>query len=233
MRRTASILFSILISVCIPALISCDDDKDNVETAFSGFMTGYTDSNGNTTLLKDDFGTIYKVNRRVDDFDYPNSFYRAVASITLQNDSSARIKQIVQTLSYIDIKKKKDEAWIVLVQPSLSYKAPLDSAIPDSMRIKDPVHIESIYIGGGYVNIHLNVKVAKEGTQHNLFYARSNRTDRLEFKIYHNAYGDKPVYTKHAYISIPLSGYSLSKNDTVFLSCKGYEEDYEYKLVYK
>ena len=127
-------------------------------------MTGYTDSNGNTTLLKDDFGTIYKVNRRVDDFDYPNSFYRAVASITLQNDSSARIRQIVQTLSYIDIKKKKDEAWIVLVQPSLSYKAPLDSAIPDSMRVKDPVHIESIYIGGGYVNPSKNPFCSEESS---------------------------------------------------------------------
>jgi len=210
MKRVASVSL-ILAAVIMPAFISCDDDKEKVETMFSGFMTGYTDAEGYITVLNDDFGKQYMVREKPEQLK-PDTLYRIVASITLDENLTARILQMA---------------------PAISYVAPRDSIIPDSLRVNDPVEIQSLYIGGGYLNIHMGIKVAKEGTQHRLFYTRLDSTDKLKFTIYHNAYGDGEVYTKHAYISIPLYGYGLAKNDTVSLSCKGYQEDYDYKLVYK
>ena len=208
MKRTSIIL----VLACTIALIaSCKEERELVETMYSGFMTGQTDSQGYISVLKDDFGKLYKVSEETDKF-RPDTLYRLVVSVALDEDNNARVIQAVPTISYI---------------------APHDSIIPDTMRVKDPIKIESIYIGGGYLNINVGIKVKNEDSQHSLFYTCLDNTDRLQFTFYHNAYGDEYVYTKHAYVSIPLYGYGLAKNDTVFLSCKGYEEDYDYKLIYK
>lgn len=208
MRRTGIVL---VLACTIALLAACKDDREEIETMFSGFMTGQTNAQGYLSVLKDDFGKLYTVNGKSDKL-RPDTIYRLVASITLYEDNKASVIQAVPTISYI---------------------APPDSIIPDSMRVKDPIMIESIYIGGGYMNVSIGIKVKKENTQHSLFYTCLDNTDKLKFTFYHNAYGDGDVYTKHAYVSIPLYGYGLAKNDTVFLSCKGYQEDYDYKLIYK
>lgn len=211
MKRTGLILLTAL-SLTFPFIVACDnDEREEIETMTSGFMTGRTDNKGYVYMLRDDFGKSYKINGKSEQLK-PDTIYRMVASIALNEDNTARILQMVPTISYI---------------------APEDSLIPDTMRVKDPVKIESIYIGGGFLNVHVCIKVQKEGTKHGLLYSRLNTPGKTSFTFYHNAYGDEPVYSKYAYVSIPLYGYGLAKNDTVFLSCKGYEEDYEYKLIYK
>lgn len=209
MKRITPFLI-VLTTLCVVSLTACDD-KEPIGTMYSGFMTGYTDSEGYISVLCDDFGKRYMVSEKTDKLE-PDTLYRIVASVTLDENQNAQILQMASTISY---------------------PAPENAFIADSLRVKDPVEIQSIFIGGGYLNIHLGIKVAKEGTLHRLFYARLDNTDKVKFTIYHNAYHDGQVYTKYAYISIPLQGYNLAKNDTVFLSCKGYEEDYDYKLVYK
>lgn len=210
MKRNATILM-ILSAAVLPALVSCDEKKEPIETMFSGFMTGRTDSEGYIKSLKDDYGKNYKVTEKSEKLD-PDSNYRLVASVAIDENLTARILQMA---------------------PAISYQAPEDSIIPDSMRVKDPVEIHSLYIGGGFLNIYMGIKVAKEGTAHRLFYSHLDTPGKVKFTIYHNAYGDEPVYTKHAYVSIPLAGYGLGQNDTVFLSANGYQEDYDYKLIYK
>ena len=211
MKRITSILL-VLTAIIVPTFISCDDDKEPIETMYSGFMTGTTDSEGYIKTLKDDFGKLYTVTEKSEKLN-PDAKYRVVASIAVDENLTARILQMV---------------------PAISYQAPEDSLVPDSMRVKDPVQIHSLYIGGGFLNINLGIKVAHEGTVHRLFYSHLDTTPgKVEFTIYHNAYGDEPVYTKQAYLSIPLSGYGLAQNDTVFLTAKGYEEDYAYSPVYK
>jgi len=209
MKRIASLL--VLSVILLPALISCDDETEPIETMFSGFMTGQTDSEGYIKTLTDDYGTRYTVTEKSEKLD-PNSKYRLVASVALDENLTARILQMA---------------------PAISFQAPEDSILPDSMRVKDPVEIHSLYIGGGFLNIYMGIKVAQEGTSHRLFYSHLNTPGKVMFTIYHNAYGDEPVYTKHAYISIPLSGYGLAQNDTVFLNANGYKENYNYQLIYK
>lgn len=199
-----------LTALCILSL-SCDDKKEKVETMYSGFMTAHTDADGYISILTDDFGKQFMVSEKTDQL-RPDTLYRIVASVALSENQSARIIQMAPTISYI---------------------APDDSIIPDTMRVKDPIEIQSVYIGGGYLNVNLGIKVKKEDTKHSLFYARLNESGKLKFTFYHNAYGDEPIYTKRAYVSIPLYGYGLAKNDTVFLTANGYEKDYDYKLIYK
>ena len=207
-RFTAT--FVLAAAACFTVFISCKE-KDEIETMLSGFMTGYTDSEGYISVLNDDLGNQYMISGETEKFT-PDTLLRMVVVIALEENNSARILQKVYPFAY---------------------KAPEDSVIEDSLRIKDPVQIESVYIGGGFLNLNLGVKVQKEGTKHKIGYTYLDTPGKLSFTIYHNAYGDGQVYTKHAYLSIPLAGYGLGKNDTVFLSCKGYQEDYDYKLIYR
>lgn len=206
MKRT--VLLLTIAAILMPTVISCIEKGEKIETMVSGFMTGMTDSEGYVKTLKDDFGRQYTVNEKSEQLN-PNTKYRLVTSLALDENLNARILQMV---------------------PAISYKAYEDSVNPD---FNDPVEIYSRYIGGGFLNINLGVKVSKEDAEHELFYSHVNTPGKVEFTIYHNAHGDEPVYSKYAYISIPLFGYGLSKNDTVFLSAQGYKEDYDYELIFK
>lgn len=209
MKRTTLLLA--LAALFMPAVISCIEDQEKIETMFSGYMSGYTDSEGYVTVLKDDFGTEYMVSEKSDQLN-PDTLYRLVASVALDKNRTARILQMV---------------------PTISYYAPADSIIPDSLKTTDQVELISAYIGGGYLNINLGIKVSKEDAVHRLIYAQKDSIGRKVFTIYHNAYGDRPVYTKHAYISIPLYVYGLAKNDTVFLCSKAFKKDRENILVFR
>jgi len=210
MKKTTAFLLT-LTALLMLSITSCIEDREKTATMFSGFMTGYTDEQGYVSVIKNDFGEEFMVREKTEQL-VPDTLYRMVASVELDENKTAKILQMV---------------------PTMSRRAPLDTFIHDSLRVTDPVEIQSIYIGGGYLNINLSVKVENEKSNHRLLYSRLITPGRLTFTIYHNDRGDRPVYTKHAYLSIPLYGYGLDKNDTVFLSCRGYQEDYDYKLLYK
>lgn len=209
MKRFVTACF--LAALVLMSFTSCDDEKEPIDTMYSGFMTGYTDSEGFISILNDDFGRQFMVSEKSDQME-PDTIYRLVASVALAENQTARILQTA---------------------PTISDKAIMDQLLPESMRSTDPVEIQGIYIGGGYLNINACVKVQKEGVKHSFVYSYRYTSGKLRFKLYHNAYGDGQAYTKHVYISIPLLSYDLAKNDTVFLNCKGFEEDREYKVVYK
>lgn len=208
MKRIRTIVILALAGVIIP-FVACEDEKKDIETMTSGFMTGQTDSKGHITVLKDDFGKQYTVKETSDSL-LPDTMIRVVTSIALDQNGAARILQVVRPMSY---------------------RAPEDSLINDTLKVKDPVQLYTAYIGGGYLNITLGVKVKKEMTMHMLGYSHLG-APTTSFTLYHNAYGDGDVYTKNAYISIPLSFYGLNKNDTVSFYYKSYEGDRVVKLAY-
>ena len=210
--KTIERIILLLSVVFALSFISCQKDSEPSETQFSGFMTGYTDSQGYFYLLKNDFGVKYSVEDKSQKY-LPDTLYRMAATIALDSDSSAHILQIV---------------------PTISYRALSNSQIPVTLRKKDPLEIQSVYIGGGFLNIIAGTKVQKEDNNSGIpFYARMDNSSKLKFTIYYDSGNEEPIYTKLIYISIPLSDYGLAKNDTVYLSCKGYDKDYSYKLVYK
>ena len=106
--------------------------------------------------------------------------------------------------------------------------------VPAAMRVQDPVELISYYIGGGFLNIKVGIKVQDADSRHSVSYARQySNSGKLRFTIFHNAYNEAEMITKYLYMSIPLSQYGLHENDKVFLRCKGYEEDYDLELPYR
>ena len=149
MKRLTAIILTAT-TACLMTFISCRKDNDEVKTTFSGFMTGYTDSQGYITVLNDDMGNRYMVNGRTSHYP-PDTLVRLVAVISIDENNTASIEDCVLPFSS---------------------KAPVDSSLPDSARVSDPLQIQSIYIGGGFLNLHLAIKVQKEGTTHFLAYSR-------------------------------------------------------------
>lgn len=202
------------VATSLLAFVSCSDENEPIGTILSGFMTGYTNSKGQFESVKDDTGNTYAVSQDLErGYLLPaDTMLRMVAVAYILEDGTLDMQQTVATHSY---------------------QAPLDHQIPDSMRVNDPLSIMTSYIGGGYLNLEIGIKVQKEGTSHALIYTVLPESGMYHFKLYHNAHGDKPVYTKKAYFSIPLSHYGLSHGDSVRLSCAGYESDYDIKLIYR
>lgn len=201
----------ILAAVMMPAIVSCTDEKEPVETMFTGYMSGFTDPKGYISVLTDDFGKQYMVSGGSEKL-RPDTLYRIVAAIAIDENNTAQIKQMV---------------------PAMSYVAPESTVVPDTMRVTDPVQIESAYIGGGYLNVNVIIKVKNEDSKHLFLYAHTNTASKTGFTFYHNAYGDTPVYSKRIYVSIPLTVYGLTTNSKVSLTCKGYQEDYDMEFTYR
>lgn len=207
-------LLGILTAAGLLAFGSCSPEREPVGTVLSGFMTGYTNSKGQFGSVTDDLGNTYTVAHDLERSYMlpPDTLLRMVAIAYIQEDGKLDMQQTV---------------------PTQSYPALMDNQVPDTMRVMDPLSIITSYIGGGFLNLEVGIKVQKEGTSHDMLYSVMSESGMLHFRIYHKANGDKPVYTKKAYLSIPLSSYSLSHGDSVRLSCAGYGNDYDLKLVYR
>ena len=210
MKRTC-LLFIILTIIAVSLTACQEEEKKVIETMTSGFMTGYTNHDGQIYKLVDDFGEQYYITEKGKSFT-PDSIYRLLTSIALKDNGTARILQLEKVPSYY---------------------APEDSTLNDSVKVKDPLKIITAYIGGGYLNITIGIKVEKEHTKHKLGYSHMDDSLYTSFTLYHNAFGDGQVYTKNTCVSIPLTNYALKKNDTVSISYNGYEGDSIMKLVYK
>lgn len=198
----------------ILSMVSCNSkDEESVGSMFSGFVTAYTDGNGLISMVKDDMGNEYAITG-CSDVLIPDTIYRYVVSMGLDENSTAHIIQKVTPLYG-------------------AVKAPETSILSDTLKKQDPVQINAAYIGGGFLNITMGIKIQQDSKMHSLLYARMSDEDQLTFTVYHDAHGDTPMYTMYAYLSIPLKDYGISRNDTVFLKCKGYQEDCNMKLIYR
>lgn len=191
-------------------MFSCRDDWEYVESQVLCFATAYTDSNGHIEVLKDDMGNEYMVYDDKWELER-NSAFRVICTFTLSDKNVATIHNMFLPLTS---------------------NAVDEELIPVSQRTKDPLDIRSAYIGSGYMNLVLDIKVRNEESQHSLLPV-CIKSDSLLFTIYHDAGGETGVYTKTAYLCIPLADYGLCRNDTVFLKCNGYEEDCEMSLIYR
>ena len=191
-------------------LASCDsDDKREIPFAVSGFFTAYTNVNSHIYKVTDDMGRTYNVFEDNTELT-PNTSVRIIATIEAQ-DGDTMITSKLFPLSEI---------------------ATLDSKVQSELKVKDPVVLKSIYLGGGYLNVHLGVKVKNENSSHNILYTRSNGKKNLIFTLYHNSHNDDPIYTQNAYLSIPV-WLHIHKNDTVTFRYKSFEGDRVEKFIYK
>jgi len=214
MRRLP--IFVYLLMACLmPFASSCSEKADDeIPPLVSGFFTAHSGKDGIIDYVIDDFGKRYEITKSRNLA--PNTITRVVCTLELDDTDPL----------------KEPRGRITSLLYPMSNEAPSDIQLHDSLKTKDPVKIVSSYIGGGYLNVHLEIMVSKEDAYHSLNYCRRTSYPNPTFKIYHNAHGDSPVYTKKAYLSIPLS--SASKNDTICLKAYGADQKkYEIKHVYK
>ena len=199
--------FYILATVAL--LTSCSKEKDEIPFTFNGFFTAYTNSNSQIYKITDDMGNTYNV--KEDDTDLsPNTTTRIVATVKAEDGDTVIASKLFP----------------------LSEVATLDSKVHSELKVKDPVILKSIYLGGGYLNVHLGIKVKNENTAHNVLYSRSNGNKNLKIILYHNAHNDEPIYTQNAFLSIPVWIY-IHKNDTISFCYRSFEGDRVEKLIYR
>lgn len=205
-------LFPIIVSaLAILSTAACDSDSNEYVSAINGFTTCYTNCDGQIDVLCDDMGGRYMV--ADNDFNMKaDTALRLVCSYSVGDNDIATIHNCLVPFC----EKPHDIAGVT----------------PKSI-VWDPFEVQTAYIGSGYLNMRLALKVMNEESKHSLLPVVLESKDSVIVSFIHDAHGQNPVYTKTAFASIPLAGLGLHKNDTVFFKYKGYEEDHVLKLPYR
>lgn len=209
MKRTTRLITAALICATL-AFAACKDEKEVVKAIFTGYATAYSDAESYLSSITDDFGHRYSIADRIST-SIPNGLFRVVVSAEMNRDSSLNIIQIVKPITFM---------------------ATEESKMADSLKVRDPINIVGAYIGGGYLNITLQIKTQQEKAPHMLDYSHIKKHGKHTINIYHNAYQAKPIYSRNSYLSIPLGSYGLNKNDTVSISYMSFDGDRVLKVVY-
>lgn len=189
----------------------CSKENEPMPAQLTGFVTGYSGTDGYLATLRDDFGNEYKVTNRINAF-VSNTSFRYVVRANLDGNGNASIYQLIDPIAH---------------------KAIEDHTLNDTLRVKDPLKIVSAYIGGDHLNIVMQIKTRYEAYYHFLEYTHKIKNGNCYIKFYHNAFNDEPVYTRDAFLSIPLESYNLHQNDTVAVKYPSSDGDRIIKLVYK
>lgn len=214
-RTTLLYLFT-----CVSFIVfnSCSKDIEVLKAVSAGFVNCHTDSEGYVSVLSDDMGHSYMVNEKSDKL-RPDTTYRMVCSYTYGESGTVTIDQMIHT-------------YCGRIAGELNYKAMEESSFPKRYEMNDPVNIELAYPGSGYLNIRLGIKVGSKQSSHEFQVVHVNDSEKVRFKVYHNAAGDEEGYTLNAYLSVPLTGFGLSRGDSIYLSSNGYDKDYNLVMVY-
>lgn len=80
--------------------------------------------------------------------------------------------------------------------------------------IKDPVKIQSVWVGGNYLNLILEIEYYDKTHVIGLF--RDTKPSAVELHFSHSRNGDKPGYSKKLYASFLLSAIKTSNSPTPF-----------------
>lgn len=205
-------MIAVLTAVLAFSAVSCDKDEEEIPSFATGFVTIFTDSDGFPSVLKNDYGRRYMIDLKEDQKAMaPDTLFRMVCSYAFNNDSTVRILQSVMAMAGRAVEVED-----------------LKSGLK-----QDPVQVNSMYIGGGFLNIMMGIRVMDSQKKHTLGMVHVANPDSLKFTVYHDAGGDSLGTTQYAYVSLPLNGYGLNSGDTVFFNCKGYDKDCKVKLLYK
>ena len=195
-----------------------DWEEEEVEPKTVGFVTCYTDTAGHVEVIQDDMGNRYLVEEN-DQKLFPDTSYRMICSYTISEKKTVKILQMMQVGSGI-------------VSGKMIFNAAEEREFGQSGIKDDPVFVTMAYPGSGYLNITLGIKVATSKSVHDVQVVRLNDPQKLTFTVYHDAAGELEGYTKTLYLSVPLTGYNPNKGDTIRLTCRGYDKDYDLKMVY-
>ena len=116
--------------------------------------------------------------------------------------------------------------------------------------VEDPIHIEQLWISGGYLNMYLMYKTTQGSTKKHLvnlvFDEEASKEGKYYFTLRHNAFGDTSttgnMLLGGAYVSFPIASLISEDSAEITVDCKWYKstgmgwdseiQDNEYKLTY-
>lgn len=194
-------------------MYSCGDDDYVYPNLVTEMIDVQTDSNGAARYLITDGGTTWSIHSdsRVDGL-VADTIYRTVTKYALVTDTDTSEQEA------------KLYSITLIVSPI---------PVPEStfQEIKtDAVDIQSIWRGGNYLNMVLEVMIKDQThTYHfieNKLESKDDGTHTLYLTLYHNRNNDIEGYTSTVYLSVPLWAYAdtLNEGDSIVFSLNTYEE---------
>lgn len=193
-------------------LASCGKDDDNYvyPSVFNEFTEVTTDGNKLASKLTDDKGMSYEIANKFGYQDFKaDTTYRAACMFTRNDDKTVTVYNYSAILTPTPRKADK---------------------FKDGVKT-DNVSVQSIWRGGSYVNIVLQV-MAKDQT-HYLHFVEDSLTSKngrncLYITLYHDRNKDVEAFSKTVYMSVPLKDYinsnKLRSGDSIFFSANIYSK---------
>lgn len=222
MKKTLSILISLILTL----LCSCEDEGDDYRypSVITDFVCFSTDERGQMEYMYTDKGNRYDLHltdELLEHFDQtpsyrPDTVYRAIGIYELtsmeKGDTIADIYSIGHIVSEI----------------------PTPLRLGETLR-QDPVYFQSCWLSGGYMNMVIELKALNGSHTLGFIDTTPGGMNGKEFTLYHDAHGDIESYRQKFYASIPLYPFEkdLKQGDTIRFVANTYNKGiskYEFEI---
>lgn len=205
MKRAFTCVLCAVLSMV--AFLSCsDDDNDTaMPSILAEFVEANTAADGTIRTITTDNGTIYTLNNKIKT-DVADTTFRCVCNFTPTDGAH---KATVYNIKHI-------------------YSFPPIPAQQFESHDYDPVHVQSVWKGGKYINIILGVMTSGNGIHACAFSEDSvtltaEGTKTVHVSLLHKRPdNDIEAYTQKVYLSMPVSHYADSCQ-TIALSIPTYD----------
>lgn len=207
---------SLQVGCILLCTVACNEDENEYifPPIISELVEVHTNNQGVCSYLLTDQGERLTIGNRITTTDSltKDSAYRCSCRYALNPDNP-------------------NEALIYSLQQIPSSHPIAAHSIPEIK--SDPLSLQSIWIGGSYLNLALQVKCQKENHSYKFIedslkvFTQGGKT--LHLRLYHDAGKDVEAYTQIVYLSVPLYHYlpTLQKGDTIAFSVNTSEKGWQ------
>ncbi|OUO55465.1 hypothetical protein B5F77_01010 [Parabacteroides sp. An277] len=220
MKLTRWIILMGLMAWSLLAFTSCSDEDGYDLGNFTVEVLTVVPEGNTYYLLRDNGETLWPF--ASNEMDYVPSHTRASVNYTLLSDSIPGFSHGIKV------------NWIenILTKNIARY----EGAANDSIYGTDPVQIEAIGIGGGYLNVCFGANFGNRGIAHYINLVPVAEKDSLPYvlEFRHNAYDDDALYSARGLVAFDLASLPDTGGEDVTLTVRvhTFEGEKEYTLPY-
>lgn len=202
--RWLRLLFA-AVATSVFAMSCSEDEGESMPPMLMDFVEAHTDANCKVVKISSDAGRSFVVAQSIVAA-VADTTYRCVCSYALDE---SEVSATVYSLQHI-------------------YSLPPSPKSDFEKLPADPVNVRSVWRGGGYINMILEVLTTGKGT-HSFAFCEEGFADNADGKkivnvsvLHERPQGDAESYTQDAYLSIPVGGYA-GECDSVAVSIPTYQ----------
>lgn len=209
MRRSNALrwlrLLFVAVAMSVFALSCSEDEGESMPPLRMDFVEAHTDANAEVVKITSDEGRSFAVTQNIM-ASVADTTYRCVCSYVLdESEVGATVYSLLHIYS-LPPRPKSDFETIPV----------------------DPVNVRSVWRGGGYVNMILEVLTTGTGA-HSFAFCEEGISDDADGKktlsvsvLHERPQDDAESYTQDAYLSIPMDGYA-GRCDSVAVNIPTYQ----------